>query len=55
MNRLTILNALQSLKDEKEPFKELFSHGSLSIEIYKPEGADLQSKHAGINTIDPAQ
>ncbi len=45
MNRLTILNALQSLKDEKEPFKELFSHGSLSIEMCKPEGADLQQPH----------
>jgi mannose-6-phosphate isomerase-like protein (cupin superfamily) len=45
MNRLTVVNALQSLKDEKEPFKELFSHGSLSVEIYKPEGVDLQQPH----------
>jgi mannose-6-phosphate isomerase-like protein (cupin superfamily) len=45
MNRLTVINALQSLKDEKEPFKELFSHGSLSVEIYKPKGVDLQQPH----------
>jgi len=45
MNRLTVVNALQSLKDENEPFKELFSHGSLSVEIYKPEGVDLQQPH----------
>lgn len=46
MNRLTISNALQSLKDEKEPFKELFSHGSLNVEIYKPDGVDLQQPHS---------
>ncbi|MFT7386785.1 MAG: mannose-6-phosphate isomerase-like protein (cupin superfamily) [Candidatus Endobugula sp.] len=45
MNRLTVVNALQSLKDEKEPFKELFSHGSLSVEIYKPDSVDLQQPH----------
>lgn len=46
MSRLTISNALQSLERTKAPFAELFSHGSLSIEIYKPEGIDLQQPHS---------
>ena len=45
MSRLTISNALRSLKDSSEPFKELFSHGSLSVEIYKPQNIDLQQPH----------
>lgn len=45
MDRLTITNALQSLKGEESAFKELFSHGSLSVEIYKPEGIDHQQPH----------
>ena len=45
MNRLTITNALQSLGNEGLPYKELFQHGSLSIEIYKPEGFDDQEPH----------
>ena len=46
MSRLTISNALHSLKGEKELFKELFNHGSLNIEIYKPKGVDLQQPHS---------
>ena len=45
MTRLTINNALQSLQGAQEPFKELFRHGSLSVEIYKPEKEDLQKPH----------
>jgi mannose-6-phosphate isomerase-like protein (cupin superfamily) len=45
MNRLTIQNALHGLSHEDTPFKELFQHGSLSIEIYKPEGVDDQRPH----------
>lgn len=45
MNRLTISNALESLKNEISPFKEVFNHGSLNVEIYKPEGIDLQKPH----------
>lgn len=44
--RLTIANALQELKGHDQPFKELFNHGSLSIEIYKPEKVDLQKPHS---------
>tara|TARA_B110000114_G_C14846008_1_gene298634 strand:+ start:52 stop:369 length:318 start_codon:yes stop_codon:yes gene_type:complete len=46
VDRLTITNALQLLKGEESAFKELFSHGSLSVEIYKPEGVDHQQPHS---------
>ena len=46
MARITISHALKSLQSEKEPFKELFRHGSLSVEIYQPKGEDLQQPHA---------
>jgi mannose-6-phosphate isomerase-like protein (cupin superfamily) len=45
MPRLTISNALEGLKDEKQLFKKLFSHGSLDVEIYKPNKVDLQKPH----------
>jgi mannose-6-phosphate isomerase-like protein (cupin superfamily) len=45
MNRLTIQNALKSLEGDESPFKELFRHGSLSVEIYKPDQADHQQPH----------
>ena len=28
------------------PYLELFSHGSLSVEVYRPVGRDLQAPHA---------
>lgn len=46
MNRLTVDNALSCLGRQTEPFKELFNHGSLSIEIYQPLGVDLQQPHS---------
>ena len=46
MNRLTISSALKSLEGTKEVFKELFNHGSLIIEIYKPDGIDHQQPHS---------
>ncbi len=46
MKRLTISNALEGLKSADEPFKELFKHGSLSVEIYKPIEVDLQQPHS---------
>ncbi len=45
MERLTTSIALRALSSVDEPFKELFRNGSLSIEIYKPEGVDLQEPH----------
>ncbi|WP_394749886.1 cupin domain-containing protein [Spongiimicrobium salis] len=38
--------ALQQLGQQDSPFLELFTHGSLSIEIYKPKGVDLQQPHS---------
>jgi mannose-6-phosphate isomerase-like protein (cupin superfamily) len=46
MNRLTITDALTRLKGEKEPFKTLLSHGSMRVEIYKPDAIDLQQPHS---------
>jgi mannose-6-phosphate isomerase-like protein (cupin superfamily) len=45
MTRLTISKALKSLQGEDAEFKELFSHGSLTIEIYRPVGVDKQQPH----------
>lgn len=38
--------ALQKLAHQNSPFLELFSHGTLSVEMYKPETLDLQLPHA---------
>ena len=50
MKRLTLSNALNSLKSEASlnetpTYKELFQYASLSVEIYKPVGKDLQQPH----------
>jgi len=37
--------ALQLLSSEAGPFKTLYEHGTLSVEIYKPEKVDLQQPH----------
>lgn len=46
MDRLTVVSALNDLKNENEPFKVLFKHGSLDVEIYKPNGVDHQQPHS---------
>jgi mannose-6-phosphate isomerase-like protein (cupin superfamily) len=38
-------DALECLKDSQKKFIELFNHGSLSVEVYKPELTDLQTPH----------
>ena len=38
--------ALEKLNNQKSPFLELFAHGSLTVEIYKPEKIDLQTPHS---------
>lgn len=45
MSRMTIDQALTSLKQVPEAFRVLFEHGSLSIEIYQPEKVDHQQPH----------
>ena len=43
--KIAVDQALQRLKDSGRLFIELYSHGSLSIEIYKPGETDLQQPH----------
>ncbi len=38
-------NALEQLKQSGNVFTELFSHGSLNVEIYRPGKEDLQQPH----------
>ena len=46
--RLTPESALRALAEEPMglPFRKLFQHGSLEVEVYKPAGSDLQMPHA---------
>jgi len=37
--------ALEVLKNSSKEFKELFQHGSLIVEVYKPELIDKQTPH----------
>jgi mannose-6-phosphate isomerase-like protein (cupin superfamily) len=37
--------ALKKLSDSKQLFLELFRHGTLSVEVYKPFEKDLQQSH----------
>jgi mannose-6-phosphate isomerase-like protein (cupin superfamily) len=45
--RLTPANVLQTLDASggEALFAQVFSHGSLSVEIYRPRGRDLQTPH----------
>ncbi|HET6396806.1 MAG TPA: cupin domain-containing protein [Pseudoxanthomonas sp.] len=45
--RLTPAAALAALarSDDGKPFLTLFRHGSLEVEIYRPQGRDLQQPH----------
>lgn len=38
--------ALEKLKGQDNPFLTLFEHGTLTVEIYKPEKVDLQQPHS---------
>ncbi len=44
-HRMTTSSALAALKKQPQPFLELFKHGSLSVEMYRPEKVDLQQPH----------
>ncbi|MEX0314503.1 MAG: cupin domain-containing protein [Allomuricauda sp.] len=37
--------ALKKLAKNESPFITLFEHGTLSVEVYKPEKVDLQQPH----------
>ena len=45
MERLTIKRALAELAAEKQNGKELFKHGTLVVEFYKPDKVDAQTPH----------
>lgn len=45
--QITVSEALEALRErEGKIFAELFRHGSMSVEIYRPDGSDLQQPHA---------
>jgi mannose-6-phosphate isomerase-like protein (cupin superfamily) len=47
MQRLTVKAALAALAAEKgAEFVTVFSHGSLEVEIYRPDGVDRQQPHS---------
>ena len=43
--RLTVNNSLAELTGHDQPFKKLFEHGTLEVEIYKPDQVDHQTPH----------
>jgi mannose-6-phosphate isomerase-like protein (cupin superfamily) len=45
MDKVSVYQALEDLSKVDSPFKKVFSHGSLQVEMYKPEGKDLQQPH----------
>jgi len=42
---ISVQKALQVLQSSPTEFKELFTHGTLSVEIYKPDQIDKQQPH----------
>lgn len=44
--KLDSKEALKKLSNQNSPFLNLFEHGTLSVEIYKPEKVDLQQPHS---------
>ena len=45
MSHIPVSHAIEDLRNTSSSFKELFKHGSLSLEIYKPEKIDHQKPH----------
>jgi mannose-6-phosphate isomerase-like protein (cupin superfamily) len=43
--RLTPSAALAALASAPKPFTLLFRHGTLEVEVYKPDGVDRQQPH----------
>lgn len=43
--KVSLHNSLKQLQKSGKEFVELFSHGSLSVEIYKPDQTDKQTPH----------
>jgi len=45
MTKLSLTDSLKSLYDEETLFSTFFTHGSLAVELYKPNNVDLQKPH----------
>jgi len=45
-NHLSLKHTLRSLQQSGKEFKELFKHGTLSVELYKPDSVDKQLPHS---------
>lgn len=43
--KINSLKALTNLDKIESPFLKVFEHGTLSVEVYKPEKVDLQQPH----------
>ncbi len=44
--RISPEKALEVLKSKKSEFETLFEHGTLSVEIYRPNNVDKQQPHS---------
>jgi mannose-6-phosphate isomerase-like protein (cupin superfamily) len=44
-DRLTLENALAALAAAGKEFVTVFRHGSLEVEVYRPDGVDRQKPH----------
>ena len=42
---ITLSQALSALEDVDERFVKVMSHGTMEVEVYVPEGKDLQTPH----------
>src|SRR5690606_5713867 len=42
---LTPAHALERLRSSGHPFVELFAHGTLAVEVYRPQDVDRQQPH----------
>lgn len=43
--QIPLAQALEKLAKTHQPFAKLFTHGTLSVKIYKPVKKDLQTPH----------
>jgi len=43
--KINTTEALQKLAQTNSPFLTVFGHGTLSVEVYKPDKVDLQQPH----------
>lgn len=43
--KVSLKQAKEKLKESNKIFKEVFRHGTLNVEIYKPSKLDLQQAH----------